>query len=69
MRIPLAGSLLFICTLYLTAGWPQAYPWTRTTPRPSTPCGLHSIHQHTSDLQLGTNPGNIHPYPFVTYET
>lgn len=41
----------------LTAGWPQAYPWTRTTPRPSTPCGLHSIHQHTSDLQLGINRG------------
>lgn len=43
MRIPLAGSLLFICTLYLTAGWPQAYPWTGVTLAPQplagcTPC-------------------------------
>ncbi len=66
MRIPLAGSLLFICTLYLTAGWPQAYPWTGVT---LAPLRVAPHAPATSVLQLGTNPGNIHSYPFVTYET
>jgi len=41
----------------LNRGLAAGLPVDRRHPRPSTPCGLHSIHQHTSDLQLGINRG------------
>lgn len=69
MRIPLAGSLLFICTLYLTAGWPQAYPWIGVTlaPQPLAGCTPYTSTPPTSNSAL--TAGILQPYPFVTYET
>ena len=54
MRIPFAGSLLFICTLYLTADWPQAYPWTGVTlaPQPLAGCTPYTSTPPTSNSAL-----------------